>query len=100
MTTFDFKKEVPQAFPVLDEKQIASVAEFARRKTYQDGDVLFRAGETDFMFQVIKSGAIEIVDRSSGEPRTLLIHETGEFTGDLANLTGRSSHVDGVARAD
>lgn len=97
MTDFDFKKEVPQAFPVLDEKQIQAVAEFAKCKTYADGDVLFRAGETDFMFHIVKKGAIKIIDRSSGEPCTLLTHEVGEFTGDLANLTGRTSNVDGIA---
>ena len=100
MSDFDFKKEVPQAFPRLDEKQIGVVAEFAECKTYRDGDVLFRAGETDFKFHVIKKGAIEIIDRSGGEPRTLLTHEAGEFTGDLSNLTGRASNVDAVARGE
>lgn len=100
MAEFDFKKEVPEAFPVLTEQQIAVVAEFAECKTYHDGDVLFRAGETGFKFHVIKSGGIDIVDRSSGEPRTLLTHERGEFTGDLANLTGRTSHVDAIARGE
>ena len=98
MSAFDLRKEIPQAFPVLDEKQIAVVAEFARCKTYRDGDVLMRAGETDFMFQVIKSGAIEIIDRSSGEPQTIVVHGPGEFTGDLANLTGRTANVDAIAR--
>jgi thioredoxin reductase (NADPH) len=98
MSGFDFKKEFPQAFPVLDEKQIAVVAEFAKCKTYRDGDFLFRAGETDFMFHVIKSGAIEIVDRSGDEAHTILVHEPGEFTGDLSNLTGRTSNVDAIAR--
>jgi thioredoxin reductase (NADPH) len=97
MAGFDFKKELPQAFPRLDEKQIATVAEFAECRTYRDGDVLFRAGETDFKFHVVKRGAIAIIDRSSGEAHTILTHEPGEFTGDLANLTGRSSHVDAVA---
>ena len=100
MSNFDFKKEFPHAFPKLDEKQIAVVAEFAKCKTYHDGDVLFRAGETDFMFHVIKSGAIEIVDRSSGEAQVILVHEPGEFTGDLANLTGRTSNVDAIARGE
>ena len=98
MKAFDFKKEVPAAFPVLDDEQIAEIAEVASCKTYEDGEVLFHAGETDFMFQVIKSGAIDIIDRSSGEPQTILTHEAGEFTGDLANLTGRTSNVDAVAR--
>lgn len=98
MADFNFKNEFPQAFPILTKKQIADIAEFAKEKIYEDGDVLFRAGETDFMFHVVKSGAIEIIDRSSGAPQTLLTHEAGEFTGDLANLTGRSSNVDAIAR--
>lgn len=98
MSDFDFKREVPQAFPLLDDGQIKVVAEFAHCKTYADGDVLVRAGETDFKFHVIKSGAIEVVDRSSGVPRILLVHEAGEFTGDLSNLTGRSANVDEIAR--
>lgn len=100
MSAFDFKREFPNAFPVLDAKQIAVVAEFASCKTYRDGDVLFRAGETDFMFHVIKSGAIDIVDRSSETPQTILTHEAGEFTGDLANLTGRTSNVDAIAKGE
>lgn len=100
MSEFDFKKEVPQAFPVLNDKQIATVAEFAECRVYNDGDVLFRAGETDFKFHVVKTGAIDIIDRSSGKPRTILTHTPGEFTGDLANLTGRSSHVDAIAKGE
>ena len=96
MTIFDFKKELPQAFPRLDSEQITAVACFAALRNYRDDDVLFRAGETDFMFHVVKTGAIEIVDRSSGEAQTILTHEPGEFTGDLANLTGRTSNVDAI----
>jgi thioredoxin reductase (NADPH) len=100
MPTFDFKKALPQAFPKLDAKQIATIAEFAHCKAYRDGDVLFRAGETDFKFHVIKSGAIAVVDRSSGDPQTLLVHEPGEFTGDMTNLVGRASNVDGIAQGE
>ena len=100
MAQFDFKKEVPQAFPILDDRQIATIAEFAKSKSYADGDVLYRAGQTDFKFQVIKSGKIDIIDRSTGEPHRILTHEAGEFTGDLANLTGKINNVDAVVRGD
>lgn len=94
---FDFKKDFPAAFPVLNDKQIAVIAEFAKCKTYQDGEVLFKAGETGFNFHVVKSGSIAIFDRSGSQTEKILTHETGEFTGDLANLSGRTSHVDAVA---
>lgn len=100
MADFDFKKEVPSAFPVLNDRQIKAVAEFAECKTYRDGEVLFRAGETDFKFHVIKSGAIDIIDRSGGAAKKILTHEAGEFTGDLSNLTGRTSNVDAIASGE
>ncbi len=93
----DFRTTNPQAFPVLNEKQIAVIAEFAERKTFANGDVLYRAGEKDFKFYVIKRGSIDIFDRSSGEPRLIVTLEPGEFTGDLANLTGRPSNIDAIA---
>jgi CRP-like cAMP-binding protein len=33
-----------------------------------------------------------------GEPRLIVTHEPGEFTGELANLTGRSSNIDAIAK--
>lgn len=98
MTAFDFKKEVPEICPVLNAGQIAKIAEVAERKTYADGEVLIRVGDRDSMFTVIKSGAIDIVDRSSGEPQTLLTHGAGEFTGDFPHFTGKTSIIDAVAR--
>jgi len=93
----DFRKNNPQAFPVLTEKHIAVIAEFAELKVFAHGEVLYRAGEKDFKFYVIKSGALSMIDRSSGEPRLIVTLMPGEFTGDLANLTGRPSNVDAIA---
>ncbi|MBA6154596.1 FAD-dependent oxidoreductase [Gelidibacter maritimus] len=93
----EYKRSYPTAFPRLDEDQLAVLEEFAQRKTYGDGEYLLHAGGTEFKFHVIKKGRVEIVDRSSGTVHTVLIHEPGEFTGDLANLAGRASNVDAVA---
>lgn len=96
----EYKRNHPTAFPRLDEKQLATIEEFAECKTYRNGEYLLRAGDTDFKFHVIKTGRVEIVDRSSGTVRTVLVHKAGEFTGDLANLAGRASNVDAVALGD
>ncbi len=96
-STASYKRNFPSAFSQIDAQHMAVVEEFAECKTYHDGEMLFRAGDTEFKFCVIKSGRVEIIDRSSGTPRTLLVHEPGSFTGDLANLSGRSSNVDAVA---
>ena len=94
----NLKEKYPAAFPRLDDKQLAAVAELAECKTYGDGDVLFKAGDLEFKFHVIKSGEIEIVDRSGGEPRLMLTHQAGEFTGDVANLSGSPANADAIAR--
>lgn len=96
----EYKQNYPAAFPRLDDSQLALLEEFAERKIYRDGEFLLKAGDTEFKFHIIKKGRIEIVDRSSGTSHTVLIHEAGEFTGDLANLSGRSSNVDAVALGD
>lgn len=96
----EYRRNYPTAFPRLDEKQLAELEEFAQRKTYGNGEYLLRAGDTEFKFHVIKKGRVEIIDRSSGTGHTVLIHEPGEFTGDLANLAGRASNVDAVALGD
>ncbi len=57
------------------------------------GDVLFKEGDRDFSFYVVLSGAIEIVEHSHGEPRSVTVHEAGEFTGDVDMLSGRTALV-------
>ena len=55
---------------------------------YRDGETLFEAGDRDFKFFVVKSGEVEIVDESGETPKTVTVHGPGEFTGDVAHLTG------------
>ena len=98
MTAINFKEKFPAAFPKLTETQMKQVAQVADCRTYHDGDILFKAGQTEFKFHVIQKGEIDIYDVSGDEPRLILTHEPLEFTGDIANLAGRSSNVDGIAR--
>ena len=98
MASLDYKEKFPAAFPKLTAEQMSEIAEVADCRTYHDGDVLFRAGETEFKFHVIQKGEIEIIDKSGDEPKVILTHGPLEFTGDNANLAGRSSNVDAVAR--
>jgi len=97
MAETDYKSRFPAAFPKLTEDQLTLIASLTHSKTYQDGDYLFRAGEAEFKFDVLTRGKVKIIDRSSGEPHVVLVHEAGEFTGDIANLSGRNSNVDAVA---
>lgn len=94
----DIKRAHPDAFPEFDDEQMKAIAEFAECKTYEDGATLFTAGERGFKFYVVKSGTVEIIDRTGGEPRTLVAKGPREFTGDIANLTDRPANASAVAR--
>ena len=88
------------AFPKLDAGQIAKLGACAGAvlQRHADGQKLFEAGDRDFKFFVIKSGEIEIIDESGEAPETVVVLGPGEFTGDVAHLTGRRAVVSAVAR--
>lgn len=88
------------AFPKLDDKQLAALDEFAACKSFQDGETLFKVGESDFKFFVVKSGKVEIVEESSGKQKRVTVHEEKEFTGDIAMLGGNPSPVSAIARGN
>ena len=60
------------AFPTLNEAQIEKLGSCAGAflKKYPDGQALFKVGERDFKFFVVKSGEVEIIDESGDAPKT------------------------------
>jgi thioredoxin reductase (NADPH) len=90
------------AYPRLTDRQVAELAECtgAALTTYRHGHKLFEVGDRELRFFIVKSGKIEILDESGDKPETVAIHEPGEFTGDVAHLTGRPAVVSAVARTD
>ena len=93
----NYKEQFPEAFPKFNESQLNILRSLADLHVYAPGVYLFHAGEMEFKFHVILRGSVEIIDRSSLSPKVLLVHEPGEFTGDLANLSRRISNVDARA---
>lgn len=88
------------AFPTLSERQIGTLSKFAISRHFADGDALFQAGVSPATFFVVLSGAVEILDHSGDEPRTVVVHQPGEFTGDIDILTRRVTVVSAVARGE
>src|SRR5215813_12510404 len=99
MSTFDLHAV---AFPTLDESQLSRIAlcTGAVCRPYRKGERLFEAGDLDFKLYLIKTGEVEILEETGETPRTITVHHAGEFTGDIAHLTGRVSVVSAVARTD
>jgi thioredoxin reductase (NADPH) len=90
------------AFPVLDAAQIAQIASCATvaPRRCQDGDTLISVRDRSFKFFIVKSGEIEIVDYTSDEPRTIVVHKPGQFTGDISHLTGTPAIFSAIARGN
>src|SRR5690348_4196721 len=90
------------AFPRLDGAQMAALGRcpLTALRRYEDGEKPFEAGERDLSFDVIKSGAVEILDESGEAPRSIVVLGPGEFTGDVSQLTGGPAIVTGIARGD
>ena len=90
------------AFPRLDDAHMGALERCAGAtlKHYATADKLIEVGERGFKFFVIKSGEILIGDESSEAPTILAVLGRGQFTGDVAHLSGGPSLVSAVARVD
>jgi thioredoxin reductase (NADPH) len=90
------------AFPTLQEAQIAELGQCtaAAPKLYRSGQTLFSVGDRDFKFFIVKSGEVEIVDHSGDEPKTIVVHHKGQFTGEVSQLLGLPSIASAVAHGD
>ncbi|HEX3862982.1 MAG TPA: FAD-dependent oxidoreductase [Stellaceae bacterium] len=88
-----------QLLPVLDTAEISRLARLGERRSYAAGHRIFTTGETALGAYIILSGQVDITHRStSGSAELLMTHGPGGFMGELAQLSGRPSLVDGVAR--
>jgi thioredoxin reductase (NADPH) len=84
-----------QVFPVLTEAQINRIRPFASLRHVNDGDVLFRADDSDAPFFILLSGSMEIVQPDMNGERLVANHGPGEFTGEMTMITGHRSLVCG-----
>ncbi|MGZ4801967.1 MAG: FAD-dependent oxidoreductase [Acidimicrobiia bacterium] len=86
----------PEAIPTLEDQQVTRLAARGERRATQPGDVLFRQGDRRCDFLVIVSGAVAVVDGSSGEERTIAILGPHHFLGELDLLTGEAAFTTAI----
>jgi thioredoxin reductase (NADPH) len=85
------------AFPRLTSAELALVKPLAKSCDYADGDIVFRAGQPDIDLYVVESGRMEIRNPTDGD-HLIVVHEPGQFSGDIDILTGRPVIVTAVAK--
>jgi len=90
-----------QMFPALTLEQIGKLSRFGEQVRFVAGDMIVKAGEPALGLYVIVSGEVDIVPHEAGRQDTPIVtHGPGAFIGELAQLSGRPSLVDALARSD
>jgi thioredoxin reductase (NADPH) len=90
------------AFPRLDDRQMAALGDcsLATQRHFEDGQGLFESCAVEGRFFVVKAGKVELIDDSGDAPRTVVVLNPGQFTGEVADLAAGHSLVRAVAQGD
>jgi thioredoxin reductase (NADPH) len=84
--------------PTLREDQIEILRRYGQKRKTEEGQVLFRAGDTSNDFIVILEGEVGVIDDFAGEARTIGVFLAGRFPGELNMLTGQAMYLTAVVR--
>ena len=88
-----------QMFPVLDCAAIKRLQRFGELRRYSSGDVAVSAGKPTEGLMLMLAGHMRMMP--PGKPQeTIVVHGPGEIQGELAQLSGRPSLVEGRAEDD
>jgi thioredoxin reductase (NADPH) len=87
-----------QAFPVLAAEEVERLRRFATPRRYGDRTRVYETGRPSPGVLVVLAGAIRVTGRDGhGHDLPVVDHGPGQFSGELGQLSGRRSFVDGVA---
>jgi len=99
MAIYDtFKTRTAQALPKLTPAEIKRIQRFGTLVCYRDGERMYEAGNSTFGLFVVLKGSIRI-SRHDGLGNTSIIteHGVGGFAGEISQLAGAPSLVNGDA---
>jgi thioredoxin reductase (NADPH) len=76
------------AFPILNEVDMAVVDKLGTRRPTAAGEYLYREGDVTYDFMVVVSGAVDVIAHDGAEETVVVRHRAGGFLGELNLLTG------------
>ncbi|MFY9531452.1 MAG: FAD-dependent oxidoreductase, partial [Candidatus Acidiferrales bacterium] len=80
-------------FPTLNATQIARVSAHGKKRAVQAGEVLVEPGDNNLPFFLVTLGAMEIMRPTSEGEDPVVVHQVGQFFGEVGILSGRRSMV-------
>src|SRR5262249_17648418 len=87
--------EIP--FASLSTDEFNRLNEFAICEEFDDGDIVFQAGDDNVDVFVVESGALAILNPNDNNS-VLVTHHAGQFSGDIDVLKCRPIVVNGIAQ--
>ena len=88
---------IDSAFPKLSQEELALLRPLAIPEEYNDGDVVFKAGDDNIDLFVVEFGSLEILNPADSNA-VIVTHQPGQFSGDIDLLTRRPAMLTGTAR--
>lgn len=95
-----FATRAAQMFPRLGEEEIARLTRFGEPRSFSSGELVASPGKVSPGLFLILAGKLEVIRTDSGEGTHIVTHERGNFSGELANLSGRPSLTKALALSD
>jgi thioredoxin reductase (NADPH) len=93
-----FETRRQQVFPLLSAAELLRVRRFGQVQSFAPGELVTRIGEAGHGLTVVLSGHIAVTRQvQSGASEPIVTHGPGSFMGELAQLAGRPSLVEGRA---
>src|SRR5450755_4217828 len=84
-----------QAFPILSAALIDRLRHCSKVRKVAPGEILFQPDDTEVPFFILLSGSMEIVQPGLSGERAIVTHGPGEFTGEIAMISGQRCLVRG-----
>ena len=90
-----------QMFPTLSAAEIERVRRFGEPRRFADGEAVARVGQPGLGLVIVLSGEVEVSQHGElGRRERIVTHGVGSFVGELGQLSGHPSLVDGHARGE
>ena len=88
-----------QMFATLAPAEIERLRRFGEQRSYRGGEYLAKTGEVALGMFILLRGEV-VIRQHDGDAAPIVTHSAGSFMGELAQLSGRPSLVDGIALGD
>jgi len=89
-----------QMFLRFTDDEIARLTRFGEPRSYAAGEIVASPGKVGPGLLLILSGKLEATRNDRGQGTHIVTHERGNFSGELANLSGRPSLIEARAVTD